>query len=109
MKGNIFKVEDKEYKEEEFETLLQYECLVLERIISTGQTTPEGEWYDADRDEWVLLLQGKGILQFEDGERVVMEPGDYILIKAHRRHKVVYTDLENKTIWLTLYYKNTKK
>ena len=26
----------------------------VERIVSNGQVTPEGEWYDQDLDEWCL-------------------------------------------------------
>ena len=28
----------------------------VERIVSNGQVTPEGEWYDQDLDEWVVVL-----------------------------------------------------
>jgi len=109
MKSNIFTTENKKYENEIFETILQNDCILLERIISDGQTTPDGKWYDDDRDEWVLLLKGKAEIEFEDGEKVGLLPGDYLLIKANRRHKVTYTDLQNKTIWLTLYYKSLIK
>jgi cupin 2 domain-containing protein len=32
--------------EEVVETLLELPGLRIERIVSTGQATPEGEWYD---------------------------------------------------------------
>ena len=31
----------------------------VERIVSNGQVTPEGEWYDQDPDEWVVVLEAK--------------------------------------------------
>ena len=91
--------------EEIFETLLKTEDFRLERIISSGQATPFGEWFDQDSNEWVVLLSGSAGLLFE-GEKEVstMHPGDYIHIPAHQRHRVEWTDPEQKTVWLTLHY-----
>jgi cupin 2 domain-containing protein len=80
--------------EEIFETLLKTDHFKLERIISSGQATPPGEWYDQDANEWVILLSGSAGLLFEGNEEVlVMRPGDYVHIPAHRRHQVEWTDL----------------
>ena len=54
--------------EEQFSTLLQTENFRLVRIVSTGQTTPEGEWYDQEENEWVLVLQGSAKIRFEEGD-----------------------------------------
>jgi cupin 2 domain-containing protein len=90
---------------EEFETLLETGHLKLERIISGGRAAQPGEWYDQDKDEWVVLLKGSAGLSFEDGENtVVMKPGDYIHIPARRRHRVEWTDPTQKTIWLALHF-----
>jgi cupin 2 domain-containing protein len=91
--------------DELFETLLQTAALKVERIVSAGQRTPPDEWYDQDRHEWVILLRGKAGLLFEgEGEPTVLRPGDYILIPAHRRHRVEWTDPTEKTVWLALHY-----
>ena len=37
-----------------FEKIISTEKIKIERIISTGQTTPSGEWYDQETDEWVV-------------------------------------------------------
>jgi cupin 2 domain-containing protein len=77
----------------------------LERIVSNGQATPAGEWYDQDTHEWVALLSGAAGLRFEDeAEPRVLAPGDYLLIPAHRRHRVEWTDPETSTVWLALHY-----
>jgi cupin 2 domain-containing protein len=78
----------------------------LERIVSWGQATPSGEWYDQDTNEWVILLHGRAVLLFE-GEpgRVALKPGDYVHIPARQRHRVEWTDPEKKTVWLALHYK----
>ena len=48
----------------------------MERIVSNGQVTPEGEWYDQDLDEWVVVLEGEARLHYMDGEEVGLKKGD---------------------------------
>ena len=87
-----------------FETLLKTDCLRLERILSTGQSTPHGQWYDQDADEWVVLLSGSAGLLFEGGRNIcVMKPGDYLLIPAHTRHRVEWTAAGKDTVWLAVH------
>lgn len=76
---------------------------LIERIISTGQTTPPGQWYDQNRDEWVVVLQGEAILGYEDGSRLKLAVGDYVLIPAHCKHRVEYTSSEPPCIWLAVH------
>ena len=87
---------------EVFETLVSGDILI-ERIISTGQTTPEGEWYDQKKDEWVILLQGEAKLLFEEGSDVKMVKGDYLFIKAHEKHRVIHTSVDPPCIWLAVH------
>jgi cupin 2 domain-containing protein len=90
---------------EVFETLLQTDTLKLERIVSTGQSTPPGQWYDQDRDEWVVLLSGSAGLLFEGKQNIrVLRPGDHLLIPAHVRHRVEWTEAGAETVWLALHY-----
>jgi len=88
-----------------FETLLDRAHFKLERIVSSGQATPPGEWYDQGTSEWVLLLSGTAGLLFEgETEVTALHPGDYLHIPAHRRHRVEWTDSQQRTIWLALHY-----
>ena len=98
---NIFTTPPKASGEEISETLFRTDCLRLERILSTGQSTPPGQWFDQDADEWVVLLSGSAGLLFE-GERAIcdMQPGDYLLIPAHTRHRVEWTAAGKDTVWL---------
>jgi len=89
--------------EELFEPLLETPALRVERIISTGQVTPPGQWYDQERDEWVLLLQGQATLEYEGGERQPLRAGDYLLIPARRRHRVAFTTQTPPCIWLAIH------
>jgi cupin 2 domain-containing protein len=77
----------------------------LERIVSAGHATSPGQWYDQDTNEWVVVLSGRAGLRFEDeSEPRVMGRGDYVLITAHRRHRVEWTDPDEPTVWLALHY-----
>jgi cupin 2 domain-containing protein len=91
--------------EELFETLLQRPGVRVERIVSNGQATPPGEWYDQSWDEWVLLLAGSAELQFEaEPEWHQLKPGDTLMIPAHCRHRVEATSPYEPTIWLALHF-----
>ncbi|HEV8711522.1 MAG TPA: cupin domain-containing protein [Candidatus Binatia bacterium] len=91
--------------EEIFTPLLQGERFKLERIVSAGQATPPGEWYDQETHEWVMLLSGSAGLVFEgETEVCVLRPGDYLHIPAHQRHRVEWTDAQQKTVWLAVHY-----
>ena len=90
--------------EERFEELIRGHGFRLERIISTGHATPAGQWYDQDHDEWVIVLRGAARLQFDgEAEGVHLGPGEYVLIPAHCRHRVAWTDPEGPTVWLALH------
>jgi cupin 2 domain-containing protein len=102
---NLFSPLRESKREEIFETLLETEHFRLERIVSAGQATPGGQWYDQERNEWVALLSGAAGLRLEDEQQArIMRPGDHVLIPAHRRHRVEWTDPHQETIWLALHY-----
>jgi cupin 2 domain-containing protein len=89
-----------------FEGILKQNGIEIERIISRGHATPAGEWYDQDWDEWVLLLKGQATLVYEkDLQPILMKAGDYLLISAHTRHRVEWTDPNNETIWLAVHWR----
>jgi cupin 2 domain-containing protein len=94
-------------KGELFDTLLQTPCFRVERIVSHGHSSPYGFWYDQDENEWVILLKGSAGLRFEGQENIlVLNPGDYLHIDRHRRHRVEWTDPQQETVWLAVHYKN---
>ncbi|PIB13915.1 cupin domain-containing protein [Vibrio rotiferianus] len=102
---NLFKDLPSDLSEEVFEDLLTHKQLRIERIVSKGQTTPEDEWYDQEEHEWVLVLQGAGELTYEDGSVKRLETGDHVNIPAHTKHRVSWTDPEQETIWLAVFYR----
>jgi cupin 2 domain-containing protein len=103
--GNLFADVPGELAQEELTTLLASGVLRIERIVSRGQASPPGFWYDQPQDEWVILLAGGAELAFADEAAPVrMRPGDYLHIAAHRRHRVVWTDPTQATVWLAVHY-----
>ncbi len=105
-KQNLFQITSAAKDAEIFEELLKQEHFLLERIISTGQISPVDEWYDQDREEWVVLLQGTAtlLMDHEAGEQVSLVAGDYIHIPAHRKHRVIYTSKTPACVWLALHF-----
>lgn len=88
------------------ETLLQAASVRIERIVSHGQASPEGFWYDQDEAEWVVVMAGAARLRFADeAEAQTLGPGDHVHIPAHRRHRVEWTDAAQPTIWLAVFYR----
>lgn len=89
---------------EVFTEVLQRSGLKIERIVSKGQTSPAQGWYEQDSHEWVLVLQGEGRLAFDDGREIHLVSGDFVNIDAGVRHKVIWTDPTQLTIWLAIHY-----
>lgn len=85
-----------------FETLVESPHVRIERIVSRGHRSPDGFWYDQAQSEWVLLLKGHAVLEFEGEPPVDMQPGTAVLIPAHRRHRVNQTDADEDTVWLAV-------
>lgn len=77
----------------------------IERIVSTGQASPPGFWYDQAEDEWVLLVSGAARLELEGEGEIALAPGDHVLLPAHRRHRVAWTDPDRTTVWLAVFVK----
>ena len=99
--GNLFAPAATNSPDEELATLFERPGLRIERIVSTGQASPPGFWYDQDWTEFVVLLSGSAglLLEGEDAPRA-LRPGDYVVLPPHRRHRVEWTDAAAPTVWL---------
>jgi len=79
--------------------------IIIERIISRGQASPPGFWYDQGKNEFVIVLKGKAGLIFKDRNGIFeLSPGDYLEIPAHTLHRVEWTSDEEDTVWLAVHY-----
>jgi len=105
IQDNIFNLQGlvSDPEKELFEPIFTGNDCKVERIVSKGHSTPTGEWYDQEKDEWVILLKGKAIIEFDSGEMLNLESGDYILIPANKRHRVSHTSSEPPCIWLAIH------
>lgn len=101
---NLFSDIDAFSLDEVVDILLADENIRIERIVSTGQVSPQDFWYDQQENEFVVVLQGCGHLQFSDGSVKVLRKGDTALIPAHKRHRVSYTSSQPPCIWLCVFY-----
>jgi cupin 2 domain-containing protein len=103
--GNLYDALPDALNEEAVETLVERGAFRLVRIVSTGQATPAGDWYDQADWEWVVLLEGAAGLRFEgEAEARTLAPGDFVHIPAHARHRVEWTAQDAPTVWLALHY-----
>lgn len=90
---------------ERLQTLLERSGLRIERIVSTGQSSPPGFWYDQPDAEWVVLLTGDAQLRFADEPQArSLYPGDFVEIVPHRRHRVDATSADVPAVWLAIHY-----
>ena len=86
------------------DVLLERPGVRIERIVSTGQATPEGQWYDQATDEWVLVVMGRARLRIEgEAEDRELGEGDFVFLPAHCRHRVAWTEQDMLTVWLAVH------
>ena len=103
MKNNIFENIIIDKKQEQFFKLIKNDNIRIEKIVSNGQSSPINFWYEQNENEFVLILKGSAILQYEDKELNLKE-GDYVNITAFTKHRVKYTNENKPTIWLAIFY-----
>src|SRR5215467_10330404 len=102
--GNLFARLARTSTDEEITALLATPNVRIERIVSTGQASPPGFWWDQEWDEWVVLLSGSAGLRFEsEADTRELKAGDYLHIPAHARHRVEWTDASEPTVWLAVH------
>ncbi len=89
---------------ERCDEIRRHEQVRIERIVSLGQASAAGFWYQQETHEWVMVLRGGAGLELEGGEIVAMGPGDYVDIPAHCRHRVAWTADDEPTVWLAVHY-----
>ena len=102
--ANIFSNIPDQIPDEIFEDIVTTNTVRIERILSYGHSSPESSWYDQAENEWVIVLEGQGVIQFENGKTVTLNQGDYLNIPARQKHRVASTAEDTRTIWLAVFY-----
>lgn len=102
---NLFSDLPSQLSEELVEVLAQNGHVRIERIVSFGQSSDAGFWYDQAETEWVIVLQGEATLLFEgDSAPRLMKAGDHLTIAPHQRHRVEWTTPQQPTVWLAVFF-----
>jgi cupin 2 domain-containing protein len=103
--ANLFKNIPVKFDNELTDVLFDRKNIRVERIVSMGQASPPGFWYDQDQGEFVILLKGSAGLLVEGNDQIsAMHSGDYLIIPPHVKHRVEWTDPSEQTVWLAVFY-----
>mgnify|MGYP003489570279 FL=1 len=102
-KYNIFEQIIVDKSEEIFFEIFKNESIKVEKIVSNGQKSPENFWYEQEKSEFILLLEGFAILEFED-KQVELVKGDCLNIEAFQKHRVKFTSLDEPTVWFAVFF-----
>lgn len=102
---NLFAEIPENLDQELVEGLLRDRWVRIERIVSRGQSSPPDFWYDQAEHEWVVVLAGKARLNIERQSEIILGPGDTLYLSAHTKHRVEWTDPQQDTIWLAVFWK----
>ena len=97
---NIFNVKNINKNKEIVEILKENENVQIEKIISTGQTT---DWMKQEQEEFVMLIQGEAIIEYEN-KKQELRAGDTVIIKKNEKHRVAYTSENPCCIWICVFY-----
>jgi cupin 2 domain-containing protein len=104
---NLFSPLPADLAAELVETLAENQHVRIERIVSTGQASAQGFWYDQSQSEFVVVLNGEARLLIEgENQAIVMKPGDHVLIPPHRKHRVEWTTPDGPTVWLAVFFED---
>ena len=104
---NLFQDIPERLDQELVERLIASDSFRIERLVSRGHASPPDSWYDQNEHEWVAVLTGKAQLQIEGQEQLVtLGPGDTYNLPAHTKHRVAWTEPNQDTIWLAVFWRS---
>jgi cupin 2 domain-containing protein len=98
----LFQTKSVEAIGERVTRLLDLPVFRLEQIVSNGEASANGFWYDQPDAEWVLLLCGKATLRFAGEKPLKLAAGDSLLIPARSKHRV--DSCSQDALWLALHF-----
>lgn len=102
--NNIFKNIPLTDNEEIVDKLLEFDNICIERIVSNGENSPENFWYEQKSDEWVILIQGKAVIEYENSQIAELKRGDYIFIPSMQKHRVKQVSKNPNCIWVAVHF-----
>lgn len=102
--SNFMSLIPEQVDQELFQDIVKTENITIERIISQGHSSPETGWYDQEKSEWVMLVEGEAIIELENNEEIRLQKNDFLLLKPHQKHRLKWTHPDQKTIWLAVHF-----
>jgi len=90
--------------EEIFEVIHECDDFLIERIGSNNAKSPSEGWYEQGHNEWVMVLQGSAVIETPESQHE-LHRGDTLFIRAHLKHKVIYTSSSPVCIWIAVHSK----
>jgi len=74
------------------------------RTLTNPLPFQNNKWLCGRKNEWAMVLRGVAKLRFKNGWLVNMKAGSSLFIRAGREHRVEWTKLRFKTIWLAIHF-----
>ncbi len=105
-KGNLFDNLEARGISEDCRDLFVSGGVRIERIVSRGHVSPPGFWYEQKTGEWVAVLGGEALLEWEDGRSLRMKAGEWVYLPPLERHRVAWTAPGQPTVWLAVFVQN---
>lgn len=105
MKSNLYDNFPLDLTNESFSDIVRNEHVRIERIVSHGHKSEPDFWYQQEEHEWVLIIDGFGEVEYDDGRLFLLKKGDHLLIEKGQKHRVTATDESQPTIWLAVFFK----
>jgi len=100
---NIYNSPGKSDAQEIIEVIADMDDARIERITTLKPYTGPGEWYDQQKDEWVILLSGNAEIEIKGQGTIELFSGDYIFLPAHCHHRVTRTSTDPPSVWLAIH------
>jgi mannose-6-phosphate isomerase-like protein (cupin superfamily) len=88
--------------------------MFLETVVVDGQEVRRFQHLAPNADSGkehgnlFVVMRGVARLRFKGEAPVEMNPGDFINIPAHKKHRVEWTTPGEPTVWLAVYYGDQK-
>ncbi len=83
------------------ETLFESSDVKIEKVTANGQITPAGDFPDEPSAEFIVLLKGELVLEYQDEtETVHLKPGDHAIAGPDQRTRAEFTSEEEETVWI---------
>ena len=91
------------------ETLFENRSIKIDRVTARGQITPPGEFPPEPSYEFIHLLKGQLVLEYNgEAEKVSLKPGDYAIKAPDQRTRADFTAEDGETVYLKVSFRGQR-